>query len=163
MRDLGAYRRDHADCSGPLMRSWEQLSEVRPGSPPARYFRREELACRHCGECLLDPVALQTLDELRYRAGFPLRVNSGYRCPVHNERVGGAKHSYHTKGQAFDLWLPRDPQRTFVAFLAARVGFTGIGVYRHFLHLDVGPSRFWSGTDVGEREPGPPPPADLEH
>lgn len=115
---------------------------------PPRYFTRGELACKHCGDCYVDPSSLMALDELRFRLGFPLRVNSGYRCPIHNERVGGARHSFHTRGKAFDLWLPSDPQRTFVAFMAARVGFSGIGVYRHFLHVDTGPSRFWHGGDI---------------
>lgn len=129
--------------------SWEKLA-------PPRYFTRGELACKHCGDCYVDPVALMALDELRFRLGFPLRVSSGYRCPIHNDRVGGAKNSFHVRGQAFDLWLPREPKRSFVAFMAARVGFSGIGVYRHFLHVDTGPSRFWSGDLPGsELEPDP--------
>ncbi len=46
-------------------------------------------------ECLLDP--------LRELWGAPIRVNSGYRCAALNARVGGAKNSQHTKGQAADI------------------------------------------------------------
>jgi hypothetical protein len=35
--------------------------------------------------------------------GFPLEISSGYRCPELNSRVGGAKTSQHTRGQAADF------------------------------------------------------------
>jgi hypothetical protein len=35
--------------------------------------------------------------------GFPLDISSGYRCPELNARVGGAKTSQHTLGQAADF------------------------------------------------------------
>ncbi len=36
-------------------------------------------------------------------AGFDLAVTSGYRCPAHNKKVGGAKASIHMSGRALDL------------------------------------------------------------
>lgn len=110
---------------------------------PSRYFTRTELECRCCGDCLIDPQALQMLDEVRSRVGFPLHLTSAYRCPIHNKAVGGAENSQHLKGRAFDVTIEKEPRRSHVAFVAARVGFTGLGVYRSFLHLDIGPGRVW--------------------
>ncbi len=43
------------------------------------------------------------LDPAREALGQPIRVNSGYRSPALNKRVGGAKHSYHLSGRAADI------------------------------------------------------------
>jgi zinc D-Ala-D-Ala carboxypeptidase len=43
------------------------------------------------------------LDPLREAWGNPIIVDSGYRCPELNKRVGGAKNSQHMYGQAADI------------------------------------------------------------
>jgi zinc D-Ala-D-Ala carboxypeptidase len=43
------------------------------------------------------------LDPLREKYGKPITVNSGYRSPIVNARVGGAKNSDHVKGMAADI------------------------------------------------------------
>lgn len=43
------------------------------------------------------------LDPARELLGEPIRVNSGFRCPVLNKKVGGAPKSQHCKGQAADI------------------------------------------------------------
>lgn len=50
-------------------------------------------------EALVDNV----LDPLREEYGHPIRVNSGYRCPLKNKAVGGASQSQHMRGQAADI------------------------------------------------------------
>jgi hypothetical protein len=45
----------------------------------------------------------QGLEQVRMLIGLPLEISSGYRCPELNMRVGGAKTSQHTKGQAADF------------------------------------------------------------
>ena len=65
-------------------------------------FSPAEIACRGTGSILIDEAALDRLQTLRSRLGKPLIVNSAYRSPEHNRRVGGAKHSKHLEGAAFD-------------------------------------------------------------
>lgn len=43
------------------------------------------------------------LNPARQQLNAPIYVNSGYRCPELNRRVGGARRSYHLQGRAADL------------------------------------------------------------
>ena len=67
------------------------------------HFKVSEFACKHCGKNLIDQRVINMAEEIRQKLGVPVRVNSGYRCEVHNARVGGVKGSKHTKGLACDL------------------------------------------------------------
>lgn len=79
-------------------------------------------------------------------AQYPdLEVNSAYRDPAHNKRVGGAKRSQHVHGNAFDINARgmTKAQRLKLIEDARKAGFGGIGVYDNALHFDVGPTRAW--------------------
>ena len=43
------------------------------------------------------------LEVLRLRAGNPIRINSGYRSPPLNKKIGGAAKSNHLTGCAVDI------------------------------------------------------------
>lgn len=43
------------------------------------------------------------LEKVRAHYGRPVRVNSGYRSPALNKRVGGSTTSQHMKGEAMDF------------------------------------------------------------
>ena len=43
------------------------------------------------------------LEVLRLRAGNPIRINSGYRSPQLNKKIGGAAKSNHLTGCAADI------------------------------------------------------------
>lgn len=51
----------------------------------------------------LKALVENVLDPLRHAWGAPIIVTSGYRCPKLNKKVGGAKNSQHTLGQAADI------------------------------------------------------------
>lgn len=58
-------------------------------------------------ECIkfnLEQLVKNVLDPLRIKYGQPIIVGSGYRCPLLNKAVGGAKNSQHVKGQAADIY-----------------------------------------------------------
>lgn len=46
------------------------------------------------------------LERVRLVLGYPLRINSGYRCGKLNTAIGGAKNSAHTEGRAADFVCP---------------------------------------------------------
>jgi uncharacterized protein YcbK (DUF882 family) len=48
-------------------------------------------------------VLAQNLQVLRDEVKRPIRINSGYRSPQHNRKVGGATKSRHVVGDAADI------------------------------------------------------------
>ena len=51
------------------------------------HFKVSEFACKHCGKNLIDQRVINMAEEIRQKLGVPVRVNSGYRCEVHNANV----------------------------------------------------------------------------
>lgn len=51
----------------------------------------------------MEALVREVLDPVRRKIGKPIVVNSGFRCPLHNGRVGGANGSQHMKGEAADI------------------------------------------------------------
>ncbi len=88
---------------------------------------------------------LEGLQRLRDLAGRPVVITSGYRNKSHNDRVGGSPTSRHLTGEAADIKIAGlHPDE--VAQLAREAGFTGIGIYKNFLHVDVRPEPVtWRG------------------
>lgn len=107
-------------------------------------FSPAEIACRGTGKLLVNDDALDRLQELRVTLGKPLIVNSAYRSPEHNRKVGGAKASKHLEGTAFDISMANHDPAAFIA-AARKAGFKGIGTYprSNFIHIDTGPARSW--------------------
>lgn len=96
------------------------------------------------GSIVVVPVALDCLQRLRDLVGGPVRLNSAYRDPLYNARIGGAPASQHKAGTAFDVAIG-NYDRGWLAGRARAAGFTGFGYYRTFLHVDCGRPRFWYG------------------
>ncbi|MBO7068601.1 MAG: peptidase M15 [Bacteroidaceae bacterium] len=81
----------------------------------ARCFRENGSRCRECPlkqpadklpngvEENLSALVENVLEPAREKLGMPIVVNSGYRCPLHNARVGGVTNSQHMRGEAADV------------------------------------------------------------
>jgi zinc D-Ala-D-Ala carboxypeptidase len=50
-------------------------------------------------------LAINCFEPIREHLAKPIRVNSGYRSPAVNKRIGGALTSQHSLGEAIDLDL----------------------------------------------------------
>ena len=111
-------------------------------------FRPQEIACKGSGSLMLVPEALDKLQALRDRLRRPLVIVSGYRSPEHNRRVGGAPKSKHMEGIAFDIACTPVQQPELIA-AARAVGFSGIGRYDTFVHVDLGAARSWDERTKG--------------
>lgn len=86
----------------------------------SKNFSRSEFECPHCGEVEIDPLLVATLQRIRDKAG-PVVVTSGYRCPVHNEAVGGVRNSQHIYGRAADIYVPGMSQAALLALVREKV------------------------------------------
>ncbi|KKN09566.1 hypothetical protein LCGC14_1045280 [marine sediment metagenome] len=53
-----------------------------------KHFNEDELRCKcGCGKMEFSDKAVEKLEYLREYFGAPIRINSGYRCPLYNDRI----------------------------------------------------------------------------
>ena len=86
----------------------------------------------------MDGDFLEWLDELREAFGKPIKLNSTYRDPNHNERVGGVSSSAHTEipCKAADISCKTSSERLRLVQLALKMGCNRIGIGQTFVHVD---------------------------
>ena len=75
-----------------------------------KYFTEKELRIENAPAEVKENMKLlveKVLDPLREKVGA-IRINSGYRTPEHNKKIGGATNSQHTKGEAADIFPLKD-------------------------------------------------------
>lgn len=111
----------------------------------SRYFSDYELECHGDGCCnggvdKINPILLEKLDKLREMVGGALELSCAYRCPIHNEEVGGVPNSQHVLGNGADVQTPNyrwcsTPEE--LAWYCEKVGFDAIGIYSWGCHVDV--------------------------
>lgn len=94
-----------------------------------------------CGQCdggKIDMDFVERLQLLRDRLKQPVYISSGFRCDLHNSRISGSSaDSLHIHGLAVDIHA-RDPEYKYrLLEIAFSLGFTGIGVYKSHIHLDM--------------------------
>jgi zinc D-Ala-D-Ala carboxypeptidase len=67
--------------------------------------------------------------------GYPIRINSGYRCQKLNSIIGGSPNSQHTKGEAADFICPEFGMPVDIAH-ALSTHFPDIGWDQLILEFD---------------------------
>lgn len=90
---------------------------------------------------LMDKTLLEMLDDVREKFDKPIRINSGFRTPQHNEEVGGVESSSHLKGLAVDIACNNSKDRFDLINCLLDVGFSRIGVAKSFIHADIDPDK----------------------
>lgn len=104
-------------------------------------FRPQEFACPHCGDVKIDSVLVLVLQKLRDFLGEPVVITSAYRCPEHNEKVGGVPGSAHIKGYAVDIKCQSSRYRYRVLRFLFRELITRVGIGEGFIHFDIDPDK----------------------
>lgn len=112
----------------------------------SKYFTWKEAACRD-GTPVPDKLKTSVsavaydMDVIRDFFGVPITVNSWYRTPEYNKKVGGKPSSKHLLGIAVDFTVkgvsPKQVREVLEGLI--RIGAIyqgGIGAYDRFTHYD---------------------------
>jgi uncharacterized protein YcbK (DUF882 family) len=119
-------------------------------------FSKSEFECK-CGcempQDVLDNIKIvaEQLQIVRNKLNKPIKINSAYRCPKHNEIIGGShkivngkriETSQHVLGKASDIVINgMSPNGVFgfmnklMALDMIKLG--GLGQYNTFTHFDI--------------------------
>jgi len=103
-----------------------------------KYFTLEEFACQETGENEIKEEFVTSLDALRAECGFPFRITSGYRSPRHSiEAKKPNGPGQHATGCAADIAVNNGAHRFTIVANALKLGFSGIGIAKTFVHVDI--------------------------
>jgi zinc D-Ala-D-Ala carboxypeptidase len=95
---------------------------------------KSETALRHNMDNTPGEKEIQSLQTLAEKVLQPVRdafqrgvkVNSGYRAPAVNQKVGGSPTSDHCKGQAADIEIPGVPNVNLARWIVENLEFTQV-------------------------------------
>ena len=111
-------------------------------------FTVKEFACKDGSDAVLvAPRLVMVLQTIRDHFGTAVTINSGYRTPQYNAKVGGVAHSQHCYGTAADI-VVRGKTPVAVAAYARQLmpDWGGVGIYDTFTHIDVREAKAdWNG------------------
>jgi uncharacterized protein YcbK (DUF882 family) len=119
-------------------------------------FKLKEFKCK-CGcdmplEVYENIIKLASqLQFLRDYTGRPITINSAYRCPKHNKKVGGSKTSQHLLGKAADITIQSLKPAEVYMIIEDLIDMGhmlqgGLGLYDTFVHYDIRKTKArWNG------------------
>jgi uncharacterized protein YcbK (DUF882 family) len=95
---------------------------------------KSDTALRHDMDNTPGEIEIENLKRLAEKVLQPVRehyqrgvkVNSGYRHPEVNAKVGGSKTSDHCKGQAADIEIPGVPNADLAQWITENLDFTQV-------------------------------------
>jgi hypothetical protein len=102
-------------------------------------FKLSEFKCVHCGNVKMPDLGLvNKLQSLRDIINKPISIAIGYRCTDFNKTIPtAAANSLHTFGKAADIHIDV-PYDLKLVEAADKAGFSGVGIYDTWLHVDTG-------------------------
>jgi len=121
-------------------------------------FSIKEFECK-CG-CEMPEDVLVNITKLanqlqyvRDCVAMPITINSAYRCPEHNAKVGGLKTSQHLLGKAADITIQSLKPAEVYALIEELIDMGhmlqgGLGLYEEkgFVHYDIRKTKArWNG------------------
>lgn len=130
-------------------KTYAKLNESKPTPQPSsggykcKYFDDKEFACKcGCGLNLQKDGIKRIADQIREHFGRPAIITSGTRCVAHNKRVGGVSGSYHTTGNAIDIYVEGVSGAELQSYCQTIVG-SGKARYTYYItgkasHIDTG-------------------------
>lgn len=110
-------------------------------------FKIEEFQCNDGSEMPFEVYEniiklANQLQILRDYTGRPITINSAYRSPEHNAKIGGVKTSQHLFGKAADITIeslkPAEVYRIIEDLIEmGEMLQGGLGLYDTFVHYDI--------------------------
>lgn len=135
-------------------KTWTALDKSPSTSKPSSaHFKMEEFKCKdgtqvpteYYGNC---QKLMNMLEEIRTACGNrAITINSGYRTPSYNKKIGGASKSQHLYASAADIRVSGMSASEVYKICDKLVGSRGgVGKYSSFTHVDVRGNRArWNG------------------
>lgn len=105
------------------------------------YFNLNEFMCPCCGGNDIKPELVERLQKARSMAGFPFKIDSGWRCEAHNKEIGGEEKSSHMLGWAADIACGASAIRHTLIESLQCAGFNRFGIGKTFIHADCDPAK----------------------
>lgn len=113
----------------------------------SEHFNAKEFSCKDGSyELLLCTELLEVLEKIRNNFQSPCVINSGYRTPIHNTKVNGARNSYHCKGMAADIVVKGHSTEEVAKYANSILDKGGIIRYTNFVHIDMRESKYRKGV-----------------
>lgn len=113
----------------------------------SEHFNAKEFACKDGNrEMLICTELLEVLEKVRCYFDSPVIINSGYRTPSHNAKIGGAGNSYHCKGMAADIKVKGHTAKEVAEYAKKILDKGGIIQYNNFVHIDVRETKYRKGV-----------------
>lgn len=107
-----------------------------------KHFKKYEFDCKcGCGLNNIDFLLAKSLNTARTIANVPFKINSACRCENHNASIGGSPTSSHKVGLAVDIHCIDSSTRHKILKALYFLGFTRIGIYKTFIHVDIDKSK----------------------
>lgn len=111
-------------------------------------FRVREFRCKNGTDVIfVDTALVELLQKIRDHFGAPITINSAYRTPEYNKKVGGSTYSQHQYGKAADI-VVKGVKPAEVAAYAEQLmpSYGGVGRYATFTHVDTRDEKSrWNG------------------
>lgn len=116
------------------------------------HFSIGEMACKDgSDEVLYSTELMSMLEKLRAYGGFTVHINSGYRSPSYNRKIGGASKSQHTLGTAADIVVKKNEKTVSakkICCLCQDLGFKGVAyISESAVHVDMRSSGLYRGDE----------------
>ena len=116
------------------------------------HFSIGEMACKDgSDEVLYSTELMSMLEKLRADGGVTVHINSGYRSPSYNRKIGGASKSQHTLGTAADIVVKKNGNTVSakkICCLCQDLGFKGVAyISESAVHVDMRSSGLYRGDE----------------
>lgn len=111
-------------------------------------FKVKEFACKDGSDVVfVAPKLVEILQDIRTHFGKAVNINSSYRTPTYNSKVGGATYSQHQYGTAADIRVTGVTPEEVAKYAETLMPDSGgIGIYSGFTHIDVREAKSrWNG------------------